>query len=134
VTVSSNVHRNARLDFADLDMTRHWESYAAYGQSKLANVLFAYVLARRLTGTQVTSNALHPGVINTKLLREGFGGGGANVMQGATTSVYLARDPAVAEVTGQYFVDARPTPSAPATYDEVLQARLWQVSAELVGL
>ncbi len=134
VTVSSNVHRGARLDFADLQMTHEWSGYEAYARSKLANVLFAYRLASLLEGTGVTSNALHPGVIATKLMRENFGGGGASVEQGAATSVFLAADPSVAGTTGQYFENRRPVRSSPLTYDLRAQRRLWEVSARLTGL
>jgi NAD(P)-dependent dehydrogenase (short-subunit alcohol dehydrogenase family) len=134
VTVSSNVHRSARLDFGDLQMTHGWSGYEAYAQSKLANVLFAYRLASLLEGTGVTSNALHPGVINTKLLREGFGGGGASVERGAATSIFLATNPSIAGTTGQYFDNLRPVRSSPLTYDIEMQRRLWEVSARLTGL
>ncbi len=132
ITVSSNVHRAARLDFDDLQMEHGWSGYEAYARSKLANVLFAYRLATLLEGSGVTSNALHPGVISTKLLREGFGGGGgASVEQGAATSVFLAADPSVAGTTGQYFDNLRPVRSSPLTYDIEVQRRLWEVSAAL---
>jgi len=75
VNVSSSVHSGSRLDFDDLQMTRRFDGFDAYGRSKLANVLFTFALARRLKGTGVTANALHPGVIATKLLHVNFGGG-----------------------------------------------------------
>ena len=75
VNVSSSVHSGSRLDFDDLQMTRRFDGFGAYGRSKLANVLFTFALARRLKGTGVTANALHPGVIATKLLHVNFGGG-----------------------------------------------------------
>lgn len=134
VTVSSNVHRSARLDFDDLQMTHGWSGYEAYARSKLANVLFVYRLASLLEGSGVASNALHPGVIATKLLHVGFGGGGASVEQGAATSVFLAADPSVAGTTGQYFDNRRPVRSSPLTYDIETQRRLWEVSARLTGL
>lgn len=134
VTVSSMTHRGATLRFDDLQLSRGWEGYAAYSQSKLADLMFAYALARQLAGSGVTSNALHPGVINTKLLRGGWGGGGDDVARGAATSVFLAADPSVASVTGQYFIDSRPADSSPASHDQHAQDRLWQLAADMVGL
>src|ERR1019366_10268049 len=90
VNVSSGVHASGEVDLKDLQLERGFSGYGAYGSSKLANVLFTVELARRLAGSHVTTNALHPGVIATKLLRAGFGGGGASVDQGATTSVMVA--------------------------------------------
>jgi hypothetical protein len=83
----------------------------------------------------VTVNALHPGVIATNLMRAGWGsGGGRQPRAGAATPVYLALDPAAAGVTGQYFVDQRPTAPSPAARDEALQERFWEISARLTGL
>ncbi len=130
VIVSSNVHRGAPVDFDNLQGERQYDGYSAYGRSKVCNVLYAYALARRLAGSSVTVNALHPGVIRTNLLKTGWGGGGDSLERGAETPVYLAADDSVAGVTGQYFVDKRPTPSAKLTYDEALQERLWAVSEQ----
>ncbi len=145
VNVSSHSHTFGSLDFDDLQ-TRHYfyGGYTAYGRSKLANIMFTYELARRLEWTGVTANALHPGGVNT-----GFGKNNGGVMslamkiigprqltpeQGAKTSIYLASSPEVEGVTGKYFVDCQPVRSSPASYDEVAQKRLWQVSEELTGL
>ena len=116
----------------------------AYNQSKLANVLFTYELARRLQGTRVTANVLHPGAVRTKLfarnplfqlfLNPFFYLIAVSVKDGAQTSVYLASSPEVASVTGKYFVWSKPVLSAPASYDEAAQRRLWQMSAELTGM
>ncbi len=133
VNVSSMVHSGARLDFDDLQMARGFDGYDAYCRSKLANVLFTFALARRLDGTRVTANALHPGVIDTKLLHVNFSGG-APVAQGALTSVHLALSPAVAGVSGRYFANSREAPSGASTRDEGLQERLWKASAGLAGL
>jgi len=134
VTVSSIAHSRGRIDFDDLTSERYYHGYAAYAASKLANVLFAYEMARRLQGSHVTSNALHPGVITTKLLRSGFGSSGASVAQGAATSVKLATDPALASTTGKYFADEREQSSSAASHDRALQRRLYDVSSKLVGV
>jgi NAD(P)-dependent dehydrogenase (short-subunit alcohol dehydrogenase family) len=134
VVVASQVHRSGRLDFSDLHLARRYDGYTAYANSKLANVLFTYALAERLKGTGVTVNALHPGVIGTKLLHVGWGLGGAGVDAGAQTSVYLAASPKVADVTGKYFEDKREQASSRASHDEQLQAELWRVSDQLTGL
>jgi NAD(P)-dependent dehydrogenase (short-subunit alcohol dehydrogenase family) len=128
VTVSSMAHASGEIDVADLALARDDSGYEAYSTSKLANVLFTVALARRLAGTRATANCLHPGVISTKLLRAGFGMGGAAVERGARTPVYLATSPEVAEVSGRYFVDCAPaTPSRRARDDRLAEA-LWEAS------
>jgi NAD(P)-dependent dehydrogenase (short-subunit alcohol dehydrogenase family) len=133
ITVSSMVHASGEIRLDDLQMRRGYNGYRAYAQSKLANVLFTYELARRLEGTGVTANALHPGVIGTKLLHVSFSGGGPTA-EGARTPVYLATSPDVAETSGTYFSNERPQRSSSLSYDETLAKRLWQVSEELTGL
>lgn len=134
VVVASMVHHSGRLDLDDLQAERGFDGYAAYANSKLANVLFTGALAERLAGSGVTANSLHPGVIATKLLRAGWGGGGADLEAGAAASVYLATAPEVAGVTGRYFEGRRERAAARAAQDRELQARLWQISAALTGL
>lgn len=134
VHVSSTVHMRGRIDFDDLNSERAYSGYGAYAASKLANVLFSNALARRLAPAGVTSNALHPGVITTKLLASGFNMAGAETARGAQTSVYLASAPEVAGLTGRYFDDKREKLASEAARDEALQERLWRVSAERVGL
>ena len=131
VVVSSNTHRGADLAWDNLQGERTYDGYAAYARSKLCNVLFTYALARRLANSGVTANALHPGVINTNLLRAGWGGGGGNLAAGARTSVYLADSDEIQQTTGRYFVDERPTTSSSRSLDEGLQERLWEVSEAL---
>jgi NAD(P)-dependent dehydrogenase (short-subunit alcohol dehydrogenase family) len=145
VNVSSEAHRRARLHFADVEYRRGYNGYTAYGQSKLANVLFTYELARRLAGTSVTANALHPGFVATNfahnngvlvrgLMRVIQSVGGLTPEQGAATSVYLAASPDVEGVTGGYFEALRAVRSSPASYDQAAAQRLWEVSAQMSGM
>lgn len=134
VTVSSIAHRRGAIDPDDLQLERGFDGYQAYANSKLANVLFTFELARRLEGSGVTANCLHPGVIGTKLLREGFGSDGASVEEGAATSVHLASSEDVAGVTGRYFVQSKEAPVAPPARDEALQRALWRESERLAGI
>jgi NAD(P)-dependent dehydrogenase (short-subunit alcohol dehydrogenase family) len=132
VVVSSMAHQSGRIDFDDLQMTERYDGHAAYASSKLMNVLFAYDLARRVP--EVAVNALHPGVIATKLLRTGFGMAGADLAEGARTSVRLARDPALRGVSGRYFSNATEARSSRVSHDETLQRRLYEVSCALGGV
>ena len=144
VNVASGIHMAAKLDFDNLQGERHYAGYRAYGQSKLANVLFTYELARRLEGSGITVNALHPGYVDSGFaLNNGFFFRvfaklsarlfGRSPEVGAQTSIYLASSPAVEGVTGKYFADCQPVKSSPLSYDEQLAKRLWQVSQELTG-
>ncbi len=135
VVVASMVHQSGRLNLEDPagDRAARYDGYAAYANSKLANVLFTYALAERLAGAGVTANCLHPGVINTKLLQAGWGLGGADLGAGAATSVYLATSPKVAQITGKYFVDRREAASARHSQDPALWRAFWEVSARLTG-
>ena len=146
VNVASTAHQGARrgLDFDDLQSTRHYRGMQAYSRSKLANILFTSELARRLEGTGVTANSLHPGTVATGFARDddakGFLAFGVRLIKpfiltpekGARTSVYLASSPEVAGVTGQYFVKCRARTPSPAARDEAAAALLWSVSEELV--
>ena len=145
VTVSSNAQAMGQIDFDDLQGERSYSGARAYNQSKLANVLFTYELARKLQGTSVTANALHPGVVRTS-----FGAEDPRRIQrvlipflmpfmktparGAATSIHLASDPDLEEVSGRFFASSHAKTSSKRSYDEVVAARLWQVSADLVGL
>ncbi|HTX92571.1 MAG TPA: SDR family oxidoreductase [Anaerolineales bacterium] len=143
VNVSSHAHEGARLDFDNLQSEKHFSSMQAYGQSKLANVLFTYELARRLAGSGVTANALHPGFIATGFARNNgplynFGMKVVGLFirkpeEGARTSIYLASSPEVEGVTGKYFVDSQAVDSSPLSYDKELAEKLWQASLELTG-
>ena len=145
VTVSSNAHAQGRIDFDDLQGERSYSGARAYDQSKLANVLFTYELARRLQATSVTANALHPGVVSTSFGAEDPGGVQRLFVpfmrpfmkapaQGAATSIHLASAPDLEQMTGRYFANSKPKRSSGRSYDEAAAARLWQVSADLVGL
>lgn len=134
IHVSSTAHHRARIDFDNLQAELKFGAYAVYAATKLANVLFSNALARRMAGMSVTSNALHPGVITTKLLATGFKMTGADPGVGAQTSVFLASADEVEGVTGRYFDDRRDKAASEAARDEALLERLWAVSAEMVGL
>jgi len=145
VTVSSNVQALGQIDFEDLQAERAYSGARAYNQSKLANVLFTYELARRLEHTSVTANALHPGVVRTA-----FGAEDPGRVQrlftpfmrpfmktparGAATSVHVASAPGLEQVTGRYFAGRKPGRSGKRSYDQAAAARLWQVSADLAGV
>lgn len=145
INVSSDAHRGAKIDFDDLQAARGYAGFRVYGISKLANVLFTYELARRLGGTAVTANALHPGFVATNFGRNNgfvvdklFGLLGRffakSPEEGAETSIYLAASPEVAGVSGQYFVNKKAVKSSLASYDADAARRLWEISEELVGL
>jgi NAD(P)-dependent dehydrogenase (short-subunit alcohol dehydrogenase family) len=146
VNVASGAHRYARhgLDFDDLMSTKRYRPFITYGRSKLANILFTRELARRLDGTGVTANALHPGFVASNFARDGDTGRLGNIAmvlgspfaispaKGAQTSVFLASSPTVEGVTGQYFAKcALATTSAAATDDDAAR-RLWTVSEQLL--
>lgn len=118
INVSSIAHTRGQLDLADLRLgNRRFDGYGAYAASKLANVLYTVALAEKLQG-KTTVNALHPGVVSTKLLREGFGSGGSDSLaDGAATSVMLALDPQWEHTTGQYFASRRPAAVNPLAKD-----------------
>jgi NAD(P)-dependent dehydrogenase (short-subunit alcohol dehydrogenase family) len=144
VNVSSAAHRGASLRFDDLMGEKRYRGWRAYSQSKLANLLFTYELARRLAGTGVTVNAVHPGLVATgfasangwrgRLFQRAARWFGLTPEQGARTVVYLASSPDVAGVSGGYFVRNRQVVSSAASRDEEAARRLWQVSLELTGL
>jgi NAD(P)-dependent dehydrogenase (short-subunit alcohol dehydrogenase family) len=135
VTIASIAHWNASVDWNNLQGERRYDGFQAYALSKLGNILFTYALARRLQGTVVTANCLHPGVVRTKLLRAGFGDyPGATPKEGTRTSVYLASSPEVEKISGKYFENGSPARSSPISYDQDLQEKLWQSSMTLAKL
>jgi retinol dehydrogenase 14 len=144
VTVSSNAHIPGRIDFSDLQGEQSYAGARAYSQSKLANVLFSYELARRLQAISVTANALHPGLVNTSFGAEDPAGVQKLLVpllrpfmktpaRGAATSIDLASAPNLEQVTGRYFANGVPKKSSERSYDQAAAARLWQISADLVG-
>jgi retinol dehydrogenase-14 len=144
VTVSSGAHATGRIDFDDLQGTAAYSGQHAYNASKLANVMFTYELARRLNGTGITATVLHPGVVNTHFGAEDQAGIKVilpllrpflkSPAAGAATTIYLASSRQIEGVTGRYFANRKPKTSNKASYDAAAAARLWQVSADLVGL
>jgi retinol dehydrogenase-12 len=145
ICVSSDAHRNASIRFDDPEFKKGYSGFSVYGHSKLANLLFTYELARRLEGTCVTANALHPGFVAS-----GFGMNNGRLMstamriaqrfgarspeKGAQTSLYLASAPQLENVTGQYFADQRTMKSSPASYDRDAATRLWHLSEQMTHL
>ncbi len=145
VNVSSAAHKSGYIQLDDLQAEKLYRPMRTYPQAKLAVVLFTYELARRLQGTEVTANCLHPGFVATnfaqsdggpavRLLVKLLGSFGASPEKGAKTSIYLASSPEVEGVTGQYFVKSIPRRSAAISYDESLQRQLWEQSAKLVNV
>jgi retinol dehydrogenase-14 len=145
VTVSSNAHSMGQIDFDDLQGERSYSGARTYNQSKLANVLFTYELARRLGEKSVSANALHPGVVRTafgaedpatvqRLLVPFVRPFMKSPTQGAATSIHLASAPELERVTGRYFANSKDKRSSERSYDQAAAARLWQVSVDLVGL
>lgn len=147
VNVASRAHRNQRIDFDDLMAERSYRVMRVYGRSKLANILFTRSLARRLAGSRVTANSLHPGLVATGIGQTNLLGrlawklivlcrGGISVEEGARTSIYLATSPEVEGQSGGYYVRCRPAAlqtSHEAASDEAAD-QLWEVSEKLVGL
>ncbi|MCB9437561.1 MAG: SDR family oxidoreductase [Anaerolineales bacterium] len=135
INVSSQVHSWATLNFEDLQSEQHYEPRKVYGMTKLANVYFTMALAQRLAGTGVTVNCLHPGVIQTQLMRDyGTAMSGDTPEAGARTSIYLATSPAVEGVTGGYFVNQRQAEAAEKSQNSAIAERLWTISAQMTGL
>jgi len=140
VNVASTAHRYGKLDVNSWPTGRDYSGFAAYANSKLANVLFTYELARRLEGTGVTANCLHPGAVASNLFR-----GLPRFLEvlirlvtisperGARTSIYLASSPDVQGISGKYFARRRPEKSSEASYDLGAARRLWEVSEELTS-
>ena len=145
ISTSSHAHKGMKLDFADLQMSQKYSGLRAYGRSKLCNILFTRELAKRLAGTGVTANCLHPGFVNTRFGDNSGGGIGIAIFallknfalppeKGAQTIIWLASSDEPAKLTGAYFYKCTETqPSLEARDDETAR-RLWRETAKLVGL
>jgi NAD(P)-dependent dehydrogenase (short-subunit alcohol dehydrogenase family) len=144
VNVSSNAHHNGTMDFNDLGFKRFYFGMKAYARSKLANIMFTYELSRRLEGSGVTVNALHPGHVATDIWRTDFSFFGPVLKwfmeqiaitpeQGADNTIYLASSPEVEGVTGKYFVKREAVASSPVSYDEKLARQLWEISEKMTS-
>ncbi len=143
INVSSGAQGTGKIDFDDLQGGKRYSGWRAYSQAKLANVLFTYELARRLQGTGVTANCLHPGFVATGFAQNNSGALQALIKagqvfaispeKGAETSVFLASSPLVEGVSGKYFANKKEKKSAKQSYDESAARRLWDVSARLTG-
>lgn len=153
INVSSDAHQAGAINLADPEGKQKYNGMRAYAQSKLANILFTYELARRLaadpTTSGITVNTLHPGFVDSNFANNNFTswrrplgwlfGGirrviGLSPQEGAATMIYLASDPAVATVTGQYFVKQQRAKSSAASHDATVAGRLWTVSEQMVGM
>lgn len=142
VTVSSGGHWAGHINFSDIDSSKRFNMWLAYCNSKLANILFARELAKRLEGTGVTSNALHPGGVNTNFaggqVPERLFGIARRFMisseSGARTPVYLSSSPEVEGQTGGYYVRCKPAWSRPESRNPDVMRRLWEVSEKMTGL
>jgi NAD(P)-dependent dehydrogenase (short-subunit alcohol dehydrogenase family) len=142
VNVASDAHRPGWIQFDDINLENGYGGWKAYAQSKLANILFTYELARRLEGNRVTANCMHPGVVNTNFSTKIKGLSGMLVRpltlfmrtpeRGADTIIWLASSPDVEGITGKYFVDRKEKQSNGESYDPEVAARLWEVSEQMV--
>ncbi len=144
INVSSGAHKVGKINFNDINLDKGYSLIKAYSRSKLANILFTYELARRLEGTGVTANCLHPGAVASQMGVNRETGFGTMIMailrpffqtplEGARTSIYLATSKEVEGVTGKYYYKCKPIPSSKQTYDQHLAKKLWDKSEELVG-
>ncbi len=149
VNVSSSAHFGAAIDLKDVQSSRVYRPMRAYAQSKLANLMFTYEMARRICGTGVTMNAVHPGLVATNLpgngklplswianpiLRSALAIVGKGAKHGSKTVVFLATSQEVSGVTGEYFVDCAPASSSLLSHDTEAARQLWEISVQLTGL
>ncbi|MCI4353583.1 MAG: SDR family oxidoreductase [Thermoplasmata archaeon] len=145
INVSSAAHQGVHLDFENLQGERRYSGFTVYSRSKLALVLLTYEFARRNPAPEVTVNALHPGFVATRFGHNNPGGLGVLIRvlsflfgmrpeRGARTSVFLAAEPSIHDVTGKYFDHCRIVASSPESYDATAGQRLWDVLAVQTGL
>lgn len=144
INVSSNAHFKGKIDFDKINSEKNYFGWRVYCQSKLANVLFTYELARKIAQKKVTVNCLHPGVVKTRLVNKHVSllyqlvwnlqkPLMLSVDKGAETSIYLASSPEVAKTTAKYFNECKPIKSSNISYNKELAAKLWDLSEELTG-
>jgi retinol dehydrogenase 12 len=145
INVASAAHERAQLNFKDLEGKRRYSGFEQYSRSKLCNIYFTYSLAKRLEGSGVTVNCLHPGFVasrfgdNNRGVTKSIIGlakvfGAVRVREGAKTSVHLASSPEVAGVSGRYFEKCAPKRSSDVSYDEEAAEKLWEISAKMTGI
>ncbi len=144
VSTASAAHQGASLDFEDLQSAKSYSGFKVYGRSKLANILYTRELARRLAGTGVTTNCLHPGVVATRFGDSSGGWAGRLIPllrpfflspeKGADTIVYLASSPEIEKTSGEYFVKRKITTPSGAARDDAAAKRLWEASEKLAGI
>jgi NAD(P)-dependent dehydrogenase (short-subunit alcohol dehydrogenase family) len=146
INVASDAHESvSRVNFEDIQRRKSYNGLFVYSESKLMNIMFTHELARRLKGTKVSANVLHPGLVKTGFGRNNLGifktavslfqdFFGISAEKGAETMIFLASSPDVRGITGQYWFKSEPHRASKAAYDEAAQARLWTVSEELLGL
>ncbi len=127
INVSSMIHASS-IDFENLNSEKYYSGDYAYSLTKLCNILFTNELSSKLKNRNITVNALHPGIINTKLLRAGWGGFGNSTAEGAKRILYLVYSDEVKNTTGKYFMNDKPTKSANISNDEDIKKRLWDIS------
>ncbi|HPN38782.1 MAG TPA: SDR family oxidoreductase [Melioribacteraceae bacterium] len=131
INVSSVAHERAKFNIDDINLEGGYNHYIAYANSKLANILFTNYLANLLPANYITVNSLHPGVITTKLLKEGFGISGSSLEEGASTSVYLATSEDINNITGKYFVKKAIAKMSKTAEDLNLAKELWNLSEKI---
>ncbi len=141
INVSSEAHRNVTLDFDDLQGEKRFAGFRSYSITKLCNILFTYELVRRLGGTRVTANVLHPGYLSTAIFRQTPAFFRLLVRltagkpeKGAAAIAHLATDANLENVSGKYFRVGKEAQSSPASYDAEIAKRLWDLSAKLTGV
>ncbi len=143
INVASSAHKRGIIDFDDLQSEKKYKMWKAYGQSKLANIMFSYSLARHLSNINISVNCLHPGVVATgfvknispfyqridSLLRPFF----ISAKEGAKTPIFLASSSEVENISGKYFYKLKQIKSSPLSYDIEIQQRLWEISKQQTG-
>ncbi len=144
INVASEAQRVGKLDFYDLQSKNNYTPMKAYCMSKLANIVFTYELSKRLQGTNITTNCLHPGVVNTnfgkeltgvvKIFYKLFGSFLRSPEKGAETTIWLATDSKLEGVSGKYFANKKEIKSQKASYDAEIQKHLWEVSEKMINL